>query len=172
MANVDPIPKGYAQITPHIFVKNSVSTIEFYKKVFGAVEEYRHTIPDKTGNEKTIHAVIRIGTSKLMLADEFPEMCSDNLSAGEKIGAPQTVGGNSFFLNLYFENVDEIFKKAQEAGATVIMPLADAFWGDRYGQFKDPHGHIWEVATHTKDMSNEELEEAAKQAFENMGKKA
>jgi PhnB protein len=171
MVNVNSIPKDHEYITPHLLVKNSVSAIEFYKKVFGAVEEYRHMIPNKTGEEKTVHAVIRIGNSKLMLADEFPEMCSNTLSAGEKIGTPQTVGGNSVFLNLYFENVDKIFKKAQEAGATVIMPLADAFWGDRYGQFKDPHGHVWEMATHKKDMSHEELERAAEEAFKNMGKK-
>lgn len=123
---------------------------------------------DKDGNEKIFHAVVSIGTSKLMLVDEFPEMCSDNVASGEKVGAPQTIGGNSVFLFFYFENVDEIFDRAQKAGATVVVPLMDAFWGDRYGQFKDPYGHIWEVATHKKDMSNEELEKAAKEAFEQM----
>ncbi|MDN5847610.1 MAG: glyoxalase/bleomycin resistance/extradiol dioxygenase family protein [Candidatus Nitrosocosmicus sp.] len=98
-------------------------------------------------------------------------MCSDNVPNGEKIGSPKTVGGNSVFLNMYFENVDEIFDRAQMAGATVIMPLEDAFWGDRYGQFKDPYGHVWEVATHKKDMSKEELEKAAKEVFKQMEKK-
>ena len=170
---VSPIPKGYESITPHIFVRSSVDAIEFYKKVFGAIEESRYTIPaakDGGRGEKVIHAVLTIGNSKLLLADEFPEMCDEHKSNGEKIGAPNTVGGNSVFLNLYFENVDEIFDKAQREGATVVMPLMDAFWGDRYGQLKDPFGHIWEVATHKKEVSKEELERAAKEAFQKMGR--
>lgn len=168
MENVNPIPKGYETITPHIVVKDAAGAIEFYKKVFGATEDNRRVMPDKDGNEKVFHAVISIGTSKLMLVDEFPEMCGDNVAGGEKVGAPKTIGGNSAFLFMYLENVDEIFDKAQKAGAKVIIPLMDAFWGDRYGQFKDPFGHIWEVATHKKDLSNEELERAAKEAFEQM----
>jgi PhnB protein len=92
--------------------------------------------------EKVVHAVLNIGGSKLLLADEFPEMCDEHTSNVGKIGAPSSVGGNSVFLNLYFENVDEIFDKAQREGATVVMPLMDAFWGDRYGQLKDPFGRI------------------------------
>lgn len=111
-------------------------------------------------SEKVIHAVLRIGNSKFLLAGEFPEMCERPTSAG-KIGAPGSIGGNSVFLSLYFENVDNIFDKAQKQGATVVMPLMDAFWSDRYGQSKDPFGHIWEVATHKKDVSKEELEAAA-----------
>lgn len=163
----NPIPEGYDSITPHLMVKNCVNAIEFYKKVFGAREEYRFTMPDD--NTKIIHAVMRIGNhSRIMLADEFPGMCDSNLSDGAKIGSPKTVGGNSVFLSMYFENVDEIFNKAQNEGATVIMPLMDAFWGDRYGQLKDPFGHVWEVATHKKDMTKEEMERAAKEAFAKM----
>jgi PhnB protein len=172
MENANPIPKGYEDIIPHIFVKDSAAAIEFYTKVFDAVEEYRHSIPgdkNKGNKEKIVHAVINIGKSKIMLADEFPEMCDEYVKVGEKIGAPSTVGGNSVYLNMYFENVDDIFERAKMEGATVIMPLMDAFWGDRYGQFKDPFGHIWEVATHKKDMTKEELEDAAKGAFEKMG---
>ncbi|MFL6402268.1 MAG: VOC family protein [Nitrososphaeraceae archaeon] len=163
---VNPIPKGYDYVTPHLMVKNSVNAIEFYKKVFGATEEYRFTMPDD--NTKIIHAVLRIGNnSRIMLADEFPGMCESNLSDG-KIGSPKTVGGNSIFLSIFFENVDEIFNKAQNEGATVVMPLMDAFWGDRYGQLKDPFGHIWEVATHKKDMTKEEMEKAANETFAKM----
>lgn len=172
MENVNPIPNGYDRIIPHIFVKDSAAAIEFYTKVFGAVEEYRKSIPgdnNKGNNGKFIHAVINIGKSKIMLADEFPETCDGYIKAGEKIGAPSTVGGNSVYLNMYFENVDDIFERAKKEGAIVIMPLMDAFWGDRYGQFKDPFGHVWEVATHKKDMTNEESESAAKQYFEKMG---
>lgn len=136
--------------------------------MFGAVEEHRHTIPGEENMEKIVYGVLSIGKSKLMLADEFLEMCGEHVSIGEKIGSPKTVGGNSVFLNLYFDNVDEIFDKATKAGATVIMPLIDAFWGDRYGQFKDPFGHIWEVATHKKDLSKEELEKVAKEALTTM----
>jgi PhnB protein len=103
-----------------------------------------------------------------MLADELPGMCDTGLDDGWKIGSPTTVGCNSVFLNIYFENVEEIFNKAQNEGATAIMPLMDAFWGDRYGQLKDPFGHIWEVATHKKDMTKEEMERAAKEAFAKM----
>jgi PhnB protein len=160
----NPIPEGYDSITPHLMVKNCVNAIEFYKKVFGAREEYRFTMPDD--NTKIIHAVMRIGNhSRIMLADEFPGMCDSNLSDRGKIGSPKTVGGNSVFLSMYFENVDEIFNKAQNEGAIVVMPLMDAFWGDRYGQLKDPFGHIWEVATHKKDMTKEEIEGAAKETF-------
>src|SRR5919201_2284217 len=169
--SVNPIPEGYDSITPHLIVKNCVDAIEFYKKVFGAVEERRFTMPDD--NTKIIHAILRIGknnsNSRIMLADEFPGMCDSSLSnRGEKIGSPKTIGGNSVFLNMYFEDVDEIFNKARNEGATVIMPLMDAFWGDRYGQLKDPFGHIWEVATHKKDMAKEEVERAAKDAFAKM----
>jgi PhnB protein len=163
----NPIPEGYDSITPHLMVKNCVNAIEFYKKVFGAREEYRFTMPDD--NTKIIHAVMRIGNhSRIMLADEFPGMCDSNLSDRGKIGSPKTVGGNSVFLSMYFENVDEIFNKAQNEGAIVVMPLMDAFWGDRYGQLKDPFGHIWEVATHKKDMTKEEIEGAAKETFAKM----
>jgi PhnB protein len=163
----NPIPEGYDSITPHLIVKNCANAIEFYKKVFGAREEYRFTMPDD--NIKIIHAVMWIGNhSRIMLADEFPGMCNSSISDGRKIGSPKTVGGNSVFLSMYFEDVDEIFNKAQNEGAIVVMPLMDAFWGDRYGQLKDPFGHIWEVATHKKDMTKEDMERAAKEAFAKM----
>jgi len=162
---VNPIPDGYESITPHLMVRNCMKAIEFYKNVFGATEEYRLALPND--NRKIVHAVLKIGKNKsrIMLADELPGMCDAGLDDGWKIGSPTTVGGNSVFLNMYFENVDEIFSKAQDEGATIIMPLMDAFWGDRYGQLKDPSGHIWEVASHKKDMTKEEMEIAAKEAF-------
>jgi PhnB protein len=163
--NVNPIPEGLDSVTPHLMVKRAVDAIEFYKKVFGATEEYRFAMPGD--NEKIIHSELRIRNSRIMLADEFPGMCDPNLSDG-KIGSPKTVGGNSVFLSMFFENVDEIFNKAQSEGATVVVPLMDAFWGDRYGQLKDPFGHIWEVATHKKDMKREEMEKAAHETFAKM----
>src|SRR5919197_1481139 len=131
-----------------------------------SLEQQRNIdLPDD--NTKIIRAVLRIGknNSRMMLADEFPGMCDSNLSDGGKIGSPKTVGGNSMFLNMYFENVDEIFNKAQNEGAAVATPLMDAFWGDRYGQLQDQFGHIWEVAIHKKDVTKEEMEGAAKEAF-------
>jgi PhnB protein len=123
-------------------------------------------------NTKIIHAVLRMGksnnNSRIILADEFPGMCDSSISDGGKIGSPKTVGGNSVFLNMYFEDVDAVFNKAQNEGACVIVPLMDSFWGDRYGQLKDPFGHIWEVATHKKDMTKEDMERAAKEAFAKM----
>jgi PhnB protein len=160
--SVNPIPEGLDSVTPHLMVKSVVDAIEFYKKVFGATEEYRFAMPGD--NAKIIHSVLRIRNSRIMLADEFPGMCDSELSDG-KIGSPKTVGGNSVFLNMFFENVDEVFNKAQGEGATVVVPLMDAFWGDRYGQLKDPSGHIWEVATHKKDMKREEMEKAANETF-------
>lgn len=113
MENVNTILKGYDRIIPHIFVNDSAAAIEFYTKVFGVVEEYRHSIPENKNKEvkkKIVHAVINIGKSKIMLADEFPEMCDGHVKAGEKIGTPSTIGGNSVFLNMYFENVDDVFE--------------------------------------------------------------
>ena len=165
---VNSILEGYDYVTPHLMVKNAVNAIEFYKRVFGATEEYRFTMPDD--NTKIIHAVLRIGNnnnSRIMLADEFPGGDSKLSDAG-KIGDPKTVGRNSVFLSMFFKNVDEIFNKAESEGATVVMPLMDAFWGDRYGQLKDPFGHISEVATHKKDMTREEMEKAAREAFAKM----
>ncbi len=89
----------------------------------------------------------------------------------EKIGSPKSIGGNFVFLNMYFDDVDAIYKKATDDGASVVMPVNDVFWGDRYGQIKDPFGHIWEIATHKKDMTKDEIDKAAIEFFEQMAKK-
>ena len=131
MSNTTAFHKKCKPFSNGIRVNDSAAAIEFYTKVFGAVEEYRHSIPgnkNKDNKEKIVHAVINIGMSKTMLADEFPEMCDGHINVGEKIRAPSTIGGNSVFLNMYFKNVDEVFEKAKMEGATVIMPLIDAFW--------------------------------------------
>jgi uncharacterized glyoxalase superfamily protein PhnB len=166
--NVKAIPEGYENIIPHLVVKDAAKAIEFYKKVFGAKELYRNTVPED--ESKIVHSVITIRASKLMIVDEFPEMCDDSQS-GQKVGSPITIGGNSMFLNMYFDDVDAIYKKATDEGASVVMPLSDVFWGDRYGQIKDPFGHIWEIATHKKDMSKDEIDKAAKEFFQANDKK-
>jgi PhnB protein len=157
---VKPVPEGMHTITPHLVIREASKAIEFYKKALGAQVKYVHHMPD--GN-RVAHAELQIGDSKLFLADEFPQM-------GSK--APQTLGGSPVVLNVYVEDVDRLFNQAVAAGATVTMPLADQFWGDRYGQVADPFGHLWALASHKEDVSPEEMEKRAKAAFAEMAKKA
>lgn len=147
--NVKPIPEGVHTITPHLVCAGAADAIEFYKKAFNAVEIHR--IPGPGG--KLMHGAIRIGDSMLMLADEFPEWGSKG---------PKTLAGTPVTIHLYVENVDAVFAQAVAAGATPAMPVADMFWGDRYGMLVDPFGHSWSVATHIKDMTDDEMQEAAK----------
>ncbi len=161
MNQVKKIPDGYEGIIPHIIVKNAIEAIEFYKNAFGAEEVYRYTLPD---GKSIMHAVLKIGNSMLMLVDDLPDMC------GAHCGSPSSIGGTCVFLHLYVDDVDILVDKAQEAGATIKIPLMDAFWGDRYGQLIDPYGHIWEVATHKRDMSIKEINNAAREAFAHMSK--
>ncbi len=147
--------------------QSTSNAINFYKKVFGAEELYHTNVPGD--DSKIIHSVITIRNSKIILVDEFPEMCKDKQS-GEKVGSPESIGGNSVFLHMYFDDVDAIYKKAIDEGASVVMPLNDVFWGDRYDQIKDPFGHIREIVTHKKDLSKDEIDKPAKEAFENMTK--
>jgi PhnB protein len=148
-------PEGYQSVTPHITVKGASEAIDFYKKAFGAVEERRMVGPD---GKKLIHAAIRIGNSVVMVADEFPEFgeCASK--------APTTLGGTAVSLHIYVEDVDAMFKQALDAGAREFMPVSDMFWGDRYGQVEDPFGHKWSIATHIRDVSEEEMAEASKMA--------
>jgi PhnB protein len=153
---VKAVPEGLHTITPHLVIREASKAIEFYKKAFGAQTKYVHHTPD---GRKVAHAELQIGDSKLFLADEFPEM-------GSK--APQTLTGGPVVLNVYVEDVDRLFNQAVAAGATVTMPLADQFWGDRYGQVVDPFGHLWALASHKEDVSPEEMEKRAKIAFAEM----
>lgn len=153
MAEVKPIPNGMHTVTPHLVCKDAAKAIEFYEKAFGAETVMRMDMP---GGEKLLHACLRFGDSAVMLADEFPDWNS--------LG-PNSRGGTSVTLHLYVPDADAFFEKAIKAGAEVVMPLGDAFWGDRYGQLKDPFGHIWSVATHIKDLTPEEITEAAKTAL-------
>ena len=137
-------------VTPHLVCKGAAKAIEFYKKAFGAEERFRLDTPDK---KKILHAALSIGGSAIMLADEFPDWGS--------VG-PETLKGTPVVIHLYVEDADSVFDQAVRAGATVTMPLQDMFWGDRYGQLRDPFGHSWSVATHVRDVSLEEMEQAAK----------
>jgi PhnB protein len=139
-------------------MQDAAKAIEFYRKAFGAETQGVHKTPDG----KVMHAELKIGDSKLMLADEFPGMGS--------CASPHTLGGTCVVLNLYGENVDQLFNQAVAAGATVIMPLTNQFWGDRYGQVKDPFGHTWALGQHVEDVAPEELERRGREAFAQMAK--
>ena len=142
------IPEGYHSITPYLYIRDAARALEFYKEVFGATEVLRMDAP----GGKIGHAEIKIGDSHVMLADEFPEM---------NARGPQTYGGSSVGLLLYVEDVDALAERAVAAGAKLLEPLEDKFYGDRMGKLEDPFGHIWAIATHTEDVSPEELQKRA-----------
>jgi PhnB protein len=152
MPKAKAIPDGYPQLTPYICVDGAERAIEFYKKVFGAKERMR--MPSPGG--KIGHAELQIGDSVLMLSDEHPEYGAVS---------PRTVGGTPVTLSLYVEDVDAVFKKATSAGAKTLRDVRDEFYGDRSGQFEDPFGHKWSVATHVEDVSPEEMEVRAQKAM-------
>lgn len=153
---VKAIPEGFHSVTPSLIVRRAKDAIEFYKKVFGAKLTCMHEKPDG----KVMHATIEIGDSILMLADECPPHEGHEK---ECVRSPEGLKGTTINLYLYVNNADEIFNKAIKNGAVVSMPIDDMFWGDRMGVFKDPFGHSWSVATHVKDVSKDEMENAMKE---------
>lgn len=157
--SVQAIPKGYHTITPFMTVRDAARAIEFYKQAFGAKEKGAMKGPDG----KVMHAELVIGDSIIMLADEFPEFGS--LS-------PQSTGGSGTGLHIYIEDVDSAFDRAVKAGATVEMPVADMFWGDRYGKLRDPFGHKWSIGTHKVDLSVEEMKKGMDETMAKMPKSA
>jgi PhnB protein len=142
---VKPIPDGYHTVTPYLIVNGAASALEFYKKAFGATELMRFPGP----GGKIGHAEIRIGDSAIMLADEHPEMDARG---------PKTLGGSPVGILIYTEDVDAAAKRAVAAGAKVLRPVQDQFYGDRSGTFEDPYGHKWTIATHKEDVSVEEMQ--------------
>ncbi len=141
-----PIPEGMHSLTPHLVCAGAADAIDFYKRAFNAVEQARLPGPDG----KLMHAAVKIGDSTLMLVDENPQWGS--------LG-PKALKGSPVTSHLYGPDVDATGAKAVAAGAKVTMPVADMFWGDRYGQLEDPFGHRWSVATHTRDLTSEEIRE-------------
>jgi len=154
---VSPIPKRYHTITPTLILHNAAQMIEFYKKAFGAKEKYRMYMPD---GKTIMHAEVKIGDSSVMMSEENPQW---------KTRSPQSIGGSSTTLYVYVRDVDKVFKQAVAAGATVTMPVMDAFWGDSNGQLMDPSGHLWSIATHKRDMSTKEMKKAQEEWFASMG---
>ncbi|HEY7656831.1 MAG TPA: VOC family protein [Burkholderiales bacterium] len=149
MSRVKPVPDGMHTVTPHLVCAGAASAIEFYRKAFNAVEEGRLPGPDG----RLMHAMIRIEGSPVMLVDEMPEWGA--------LG-PKSLKGSPVTIHLYVENVDAFVKRAVAAGAKITMPVADQFWGDRYGKLEDPFGHCWSVGTHLRDVSVEEMQQAMK----------
>lgn len=145
---IKPIPKGYHAVTPYLSVKGAAGAIAFYKKAFGAKEVMRMPGPGGTIG----HAEIQVGDSRIMLADEFPEM---------NFRSPRSVGGTPVNIHLYVADVDKVVKKAVAAGAKSLRPVADQFYGDRSGSLEDPFGHVWHIATHIKDIPMKELKKRA-----------
>jgi PhnB protein len=148
MAKVKPIPDDYPQVTPYLCIDGANAAIQFYSDVFGAKERMR--MPDKGG--RIGHAELQLGEALIMLADEYPEM---------GIRSPKSVGGTPVTINVYVEDVDDVFERAEKAGAKILRPVEDQFYGDRSGQFEDPFGHRWSVSTHVEDVSPEEMQKRA-----------
>src|SRR4029453_18366624 len=153
MAKVKPIPAGYPRVTPSLHVDGASAAIEFYSRVLGATERMRMPAP----GGKIGHAELQIGDSVVMLADEFPDM---------NVRGPKAIGGTPVTVMVYVDDVDQTFDRAVKAGAKTLRPVQNQFYGDRSGEFEDPFGHRWNVATHVEDVAPDEL---AKRAAAVMG---
>jgi PhnB protein len=147
-SKVRPVPEGYHTVTPYLCVRGAAQALEFYKKAFGARELMRIAQPDG----RVGHAEIQIGDSRIMLADEFPEY-------GRR--SPQSIGGSPVGIHLFVEDVDAMARQAIAAGAKVVRPVADQFYGDRLGMVADPFGHTWSISTHKEDVPPEEIRRRA-----------
>lgn len=147
------IPEGFTTLTAHLVVEGAADAMDFYKRAFGAVELGRAPMPD---SKKLMHGLMKIGDAMLMLVDSFEDW---------GVKGPKALGGSPVTMHVYVTDADAAFKRALDAGCTMAMPMADMFWGDRYGKVKDPFGHEWSIATKIKDMSPAEMEAAQKAAF-------
>jgi PhnB protein len=152
MADVKPIPDGYPRVMAYLTIDGAAPAIDFYRTVLGAEERLRMGGPDG----KVGHAELQIGDSVLMLADEFPGMSAPS---------PKALGGTPVTVMVYVEDVDKTFATALGAGATEISAVQNQFYGDRSGQFEDPFGHRWNVATHVEDVPPAEMEKRAAEAM-------
>lgn len=145
MATVKPIPDGYPRVIPYLMVDDANAAIEFYKNIFGATERMRMPGPD----DMVMHAEVAIGDSLVMLADVTPDMGPST---------PSAIGGTPVTIMVYVEDVDDVYRRAIEAGASEDRPLEDQFYGDRSGSFVDPFGHKWHVASHVEDVAEDEMQ--------------
>ncbi|TDD90016.1 VOC family protein [Saccharopolyspora karakumensis] len=152
MTNVQPIPQDFPRVTPYLFVDDANAAIDFYCRVLGATERMR--MPMQSG--KIAHAEIAVGDAVIMLADEAPDMGARS---------PKSIGGTPTMLYVYVEDVDQVFHEAVQSGATVLNSVENRFYGDRSGEFEDPFGHSWSIATHVEDVSEEEMSRRMAQAM-------
>jgi PhnB protein len=152
---VKPIPEGYHSLQIYLAVEDASKAIDFYREAFGAEEVMRMPGPDG----KIAHAELQIGDSKLMLSDPFPQ---------SNVRPPSERGGTTASVFMYVEDADATFDQATAAGADVVSELEDMFWGDRFGTLSDPFGHVWSIATHKEDLSEEEMAERSKAAMAEM----
>ena len=155
---VDPIPAGYPRVMPYLCCRGAADAIEFYKKAFGA--ELLSRAPGSSP-KSTMHASVRIGDAVIFVADEM---------SMSTVKAPKSLGGTTSSVTLFVPDVDATFKNAVSAGAKSNMPVADQFWGDRYGQVIDPDGHLWEIATHKEDLTADEQQQRATKFMAEMAK--
>ena len=144
-----PVPEDFHTITPQIVVQGVAAAIDWYSKALGAHELLRNTAPD---GASIMHAELLLGDSRFFVVDEFPA----------SMLSPSTLGGTTVTMHLYVRDVDSLFNRAVEAGATIVMPVADQFWGDRYGILRDPFGHRWSMASRIEDLSPKKLQDRAR----------
>ncbi|MBK5275969.1 MAG: VOC family protein [Desulfuromonadales bacterium] len=156
---IKAIPEGYHSVTPMLVFKDARKAIEFYKRAFGAQELLAMPGPDGKG---VMHAELLIGTSRIMMGEECPD---------QPCKSAETAGGSPVSFYIYLENVEAAFGKAVEAGAKVLMPVQEMFWGDRTGNLQDPFGYSWTLATHTRDLTPQEIQQGAQSFFAEMAKK-
>jgi len=153
MSKVNYIPKGYNTVTPYLVIKGAAKAIDYYKNVFGATVVVRMDGPGGSVG----HAELQIGDSRIMLADENPQM--GNRSA-------ESIGASPVSLYIYLPDCDAVVAKATAEGAKILKPVADQFYGDRSGFIQDPFGHLWGIATHKEDVSPNEMKERMKKAMQ------
>ena len=153
ISSVRPIPEGYHSLTPYLIVNDAAGAIAFYKEAFDASEVMRMPAP----GGRVGHAELKIGDSRIMLADEFPDMGARG---------PKAFGGTPVSLHLYVEDVDAVMKRALAAGAKEVRPVKDQFYGDRMGSVTDPFGHAWHISTHKEDVPADELKRRAEKAMQ------
>jgi PhnB protein len=152
---VKPIPEGYHTLAPYLAVENAAQAVEWYQNAFGAKERVRMEAPGGAIG----HAELEIGDSVVMLSDPLPQASTK---------PPKELGGTSVSVFMYVEHVDAVVKQAVDAGAIVLMEVADQFWGDRFGTIQDPFGHTWSIATHIEDLTPEEVAERGRTAMAEM----
>lgn len=156
MTIMNTIPTGFTSLTPYLIVDNANEAIQFYKEAFKAEEVSRIVIPNQ---HKVLHAELIIGNAKLFVCDDQQDNCQ------QPIASPLHHNSTSVALHLYVSDVDATFAQAIAAGCIELKPVMDMFWGDRYGQLKDPYGHVWTLATRTREVSAEQIQQISEAIF-------